>query len=77
MVWAYRQCTQIERKLIMPVDALLPMKVQLAIDSDDRQFLSEVFSSSTYLQIFSLPSSDDDDWGGDHQGPSDADGMEE
>lgn len=63
MVWSYRHCTQLERGLIMPADAVLPMEVQLALSSDDRQFLAEIFSASTYCQIFSLPTSDDEAWG--------------
>ena len=57
----------------MPVDAVLPMEVQLALSSDDRQFLGEVFSPSTYYGIFSLPSSDDEAWGD----PYDSDAGEE
>ena len=62
-VWAYRHCTQLERGLVMPADAVLPMEVQLSLSADDRQFLGEVFSESTYCQVFSLPSSDDEAWG--------------
>ena len=47
MVWCYQHCTQLERGLIMPVHAVLPLEVQLALSSDDRQFLAEIFSPST------------------------------
>ncbi|KAK9837963.1 hypothetical protein WJX74_008641 [Apatococcus lobatus] len=73
LVWCYRHCTQLERGLIMPVDAVLPMEVQLALSSDDRHFLGGIFSRSTFCQIFPLPFSNDEVWGDLDDADADAD----